>query len=143
MCRCRPRAATPGRPLGGDEGEGPQMSELARDPRHDPVLREEVVAALAIAPGERHVDATFGAGGYTRAMLAAGAEVVACDRAHDPLAEGQALVAEAGGKLTLVHGRFGEIDRLTAESGSAAVAGITSARGGTSMHRDTGNKTGK
>src|SRR3546814_14066906 len=95
MCRCRPRAATPGRPLGGDEGEGPQMSELARDPRHDPVLREEVVAALAIAPGERHVDATFGAGGYTRAMLAAGAEVIACDRDPDAIAEGPELVADA------------------------------------------------
>src|SRR3546814_11966147 len=79
MCRCRPRAATPGRPLRGDEGEGPQTSELARDPRHDPVLREEVVAALAIAPGERHVDATFGAGGCTRALLAPGAEGLARD----------------------------------------------------------------
>ena len=48
------------------------MTGLPRDPRHDPVLRDEVVAALAIGPGERHVDATFGAGGYTRAMLAAG-----------------------------------------------------------------------
>ena len=51
--------------------------DLPRDPRHDPVLREEVIAALAIAPGERHVDATFGAGGYTRAMLAAGADPAA------------------------------------------------------------------
>ena len=85
--------------------------DLPRDPRHDPVLREEVIAALAIAPGERHVDATFGAGGYTRAMLAAGAEVIACDRDPDAIAEGQALVAEADGKLMLIHGRFGEIDR--------------------------------
>ena len=30
------------------------MTDLPRDPRHDPVLREEVIAALAIAPGERH-----------------------------------------------------------------------------------------
>ncbi|KAK0305419.1 hypothetical protein LTR94_038825, partial [Friedmanniomyces endolithicus] len=63
--------------MGRNEGEGAKVTELApdlpRDPRHDPVLREEVIAALAILPGERHVDATFGAGGYTRAMLAAGA----------------------------------------------------------------------
>src|SRR3546814_7184666 len=91
------------------------MSELPRDSRHDPVLRDEVLAALAIAPDERHVDATFGAGGYTRAMLAAGAEVIACDRDPDAIAEGQALVEEAGGRLTLVHGRFGEIDRLLGE----------------------------
>ncbi len=37
------------------------MTGLSRDLRHDPVLRDEIVAALAIAPGERHVDATFGA----------------------------------------------------------------------------------
>src|SRR3546814_17786177 len=93
----------------------------------------EVIAALAIFPGERHVDATFGAGGYTRAMLAAGAEVVACDRDPDAIAEGRALVAEAGGKLTLIHGRFGEIDRLLAERGIDAVDGITFDIGVSSM----------
>lgn len=112
------------------------MSELPRDPRHDPVLRDEVIAALAIAPGERHVDATFGAGGYTRAMLAAGAAVVACDRDPDAIAEGQALVAEAGGKLTLVHGRFGEIDRLLGEHGIEAVDGVVFDIGVSSMQLD-------
>lgn len=110
--------------------------DLPRDPRHDPVLREEVIAALAILPGERHVDATFGAGGYTRAMLGAGADVVACDRDPDAIAEGQALVAEAGGKLTLIHGRFGEIDRLLAERGIDAVDGITFDIGVSSMQLD-------
>ena len=110
--------------------------DLPRDPRHDPVLREEVIAALAIAPGERHVDATFGAGGYTRAMLAAGAEVIACDRDPDAIAEGQALVAEADGKLMLIHGRFGEIDRLLAERGIDAVDGITFDIGVSSMQLD-------
>ena len=109
---------------------------LPRDPRHDPVLREEVIAALAIAPGERHVDATFGAGGYTRAMLAAGADVIACDRDPDAIAEGQALVAETGGRLMLIHGRFGEIDRLLAERGIEAVDGITFDIGVSSMQLD-------
>ena len=109
---------------------------LPRDPRHDPVLRDEVVAALAIAPGERHVDATFGAGGYTRAMLAAGADVVACDRDPDAIAEGQALVEESSGRLTLIHGRFGEIDRLLAERGIDAVDGITFDIGVSSMQLD-------
>ncbi|MGV1682268.1 16S rRNA (cytosine(1402)-N(4))-methyltransferase RsmH [Sphingopyxis sp. NJF-3] len=112
------------------------MSELPRDPRHDPVLRDEVIAALAIVPGERHVDATFGAGGYTRAMLAAGADVVACDRDPDAIAEGQALVEEAGGKLTLVRGRFGEIDRLLGERGIDAVDGIVFDIGVSSMQLD-------
>ncbi|MEO7688979.1 MAG: 16S rRNA (cytosine(1402)-N(4))-methyltransferase, partial [Sphingomonas sp.] len=58
------------------------MSDLApRTPEpHTPVLLDEVVAALAISPGERHVDATFGAGGYTRALLSLGARVFAFDR---------------------------------------------------------------
>ncbi|WP_242445983.1 16S rRNA (cytosine(1402)-N(4))-methyltransferase RsmH [Sphingopyxis lindanitolerans] len=112
--------------------------DLPRDSRHDPVLREEVIVALAIASGERHVDATFGAGGYTRAMLSAGAEVIACDRDPDAIAEGQALVAEAGGRLTLIHGRFGEIDRLLAERGIDAVDGITFDIGVSSMQIDQG-----
>lgn len=114
--------------------------DLPRDPRHDPVLREEVIAALAIAPGERHVDATFGAGGYTRAMLAAGADVVACDRDPDAIADGQALVAEAGGRLTLIRGRFGEIDRLLADYGIDAVDGITFDIGVSSMQLDQGER---
>ncbi|HMO75032.1 MAG TPA: 16S rRNA (cytosine(1402)-N(4))-methyltransferase RsmH [Sphingopyxis sp.] len=112
------------------------MSDLPRDPRHDPVLREEVVAALAIVPGECHVDATFGAGGYTRALLAAGADVVGCDRDPDAIAEGQALVDEAKGRLTLVHGRFGEIDRLLAERSIGGVDGIVFDIGVSSMQLD-------
>lgn len=130
--------------MGRNEGEGAKVTELApdlpRDPRHDPVLREEVIAALAILPGERHVDATFGAGGYTRAMLAAGAAVIACDRDPDAIAAGQALVAEADGRLTLIHGRFGEIDRLLAERGIEAVDGITFDIGVSSMQLDQGER---
>jgi len=130
--------------MGRNEGEGAKVTELApdlpRDPRHDPVLREEVIAALAILPGQRHVDATFGAGGYTRAMLAAGAAVIACDRDPDAIAAGQALVAEADGRLTLIHGRFGEIDRLLAERGIDAVDGITFDIGVSSMQLDQGER---
>src|SRR3546814_8795141 len=101
MRRGRPGAPAPRGLMGCHEREGAQVTELLpRDPRHDPVLRAEVIAALAIFPGERHVDATFGAGGYTRAMLAAGAEVVACVRDPDAIAERQALVAEADRKST-------------------------------------------
>lgn len=112
------------------------MTDLPRDPRHDPVLRDEIVAALGIARGELHVDATFGAGGYTRAMLAAGADVIACDRDPDAIAEGQALVDASEGRLRLVHGRFGEIDRLLAEQGVAEVDGIVFDIGVSSMQLD-------
>jgi 16S rRNA (cytosine1402-N4)-methyltransferase len=103
---------------------------------HNPVLCDEVVAALAIVSGERHVDATFGAGGYTRAMLAAGATVYACDRDPDALAAGQALVAESGGRLTLMAGRFAEIDRLAQAHGLDAADGIVFDIGVSSMQLD-------
>ena len=59
---------------------------------HLPVLLDEVVAALAIAPGDVVVDGTFGAGGYTAAILDAGAEVIAFDRDPDAIAEAAASV---------------------------------------------------
>ena len=58
--------------------------------RHVPVLIDEVIVALAIAPGETHVDGTFGAGGYTTAMLEAGATVHAFDQDPDAIAAGMA-----------------------------------------------------
>ena len=47
---------------------------------HIPVLLDEVVAAVDPAPGKRMADGTFGAGGYTRALLSGGARVYAFDR---------------------------------------------------------------
>ena len=103
---------------------------------HIPVLCDEVVAALAIIPGECHVDATFGAGGYTRAMLAAGARVLACDRDPDALAAGAALVAASDGRLTLMAGRFAELDRLVADEGIDTVDGVVFDIGVSSMQLD-------
>lgn len=104
--------------------------------RHIPVLLDEVIDALAIAPGERHVDATFGAGGYTRAMLAKGAEVIAFDRDPDAIAAGQALVDEADGRLTLVHAVFSSIEGELRERGKLPVDGVTMDIGVSSMQLD-------
>ena len=57
---------------------------------HIPVLLDEVIAALHPAPGSLIVDATFGAGGYTRRLLGAGATVHAFDRDPDAIAAGRA-----------------------------------------------------
>ncbi len=100
------------------------MSAAASSP-HRPVLLAEVCAALALERGPRRlVDATFGAGGYTRALLAAdpGNHVIAIDRDPTALAAGTALVAEAGGRLTLVPGRFGDLDTLVHDVGGCGVA---------------------
>jgi len=71
---------------------------------HLSVMLDEVVEAVQPAPGRLIVDATFGAGGYSRAFLAAGAEVVAFDR--DPTARRFVSQLYAGERLRLVEDRF-------------------------------------
>jgi 16S rRNA (cytosine1402-N4)-methyltransferase len=90
---------------------------------HLPVLVNEVVQGLAIVPGETHVDGTFGAGGYTRAMLGAGAgRVIGFDRDPDAIANGPTLVPDA--RLTLVHERFSQMDRALTERDLVPVDGV-------------------
>lgn len=107
------------------------MTGIPTDAPHIPVLLDEVLDALAILPGETHVDGTFGAGGYTRAMLGRGAKVIAFDRDPDAIANGQALVqAEPG--LTLVHREFSGLDQALA----APVDGVVLDIGVSSMQLD-------
>jgi 16S rRNA (cytosine1402-N4)-methyltransferase len=114
------------------------MTALANAPanRHIPVLMDEVVAALAPAEGQAIIDGTFGAGGYSRALLETGANVIAIDRDPDAIADGQAMVAEFAGRLTLVAGTFSELDRHAAEAGCAQVDGVTLDIGVSSMQLD-------
>jgi 16S rRNA (cytosine1402-N4)-methyltransferase len=107
---------------------------------HVPVLLAEVLDALAIAPGERHVDGTFGAGGYSRAMAEAGAMVFAIDRDPDAIAEGQAVVAASGGRITLVQGEYSRMQSLLAEAGITQVDGITLDIGVSSMQLDRADR---
>ncbi|BBD98504.1 16S rRNA (cytosine(1402)-N(4))-methyltransferase RsmH [Sphingobium amiense] len=101
---------------------------------HVPVLLAEVLDALAIAPGEVHVDGTFGAGGYSSAMALAGARVFAFDRDPDAIREGQA-VADAHG-IALIPGEFSRMEELLADRGVTAVAGVTLDIGVSSMQLD-------
>ena len=103
---------------------------------HVPVLLDEVIAGLAPQPGETHVDGTFGAGGYTRALLAAGANVIAFDRDPDAIAEGQQLVADSEGRLDLVPDVFSRLGEALAERGINAVDGVTFDVGVSSMQLD-------
>ncbi|HVY50238.1 MAG TPA: 16S rRNA (cytosine(1402)-N(4))-methyltransferase RsmH [Devosia sp.] len=81
---------------------------------HVPVLLAEVLAALAPLEGAHIVDGTFGAGGYSRALLQAGAIVTAIDR--DPLVRPFAdqLIAEYPSRFSFLGGSFGRIDELAA-----------------------------
>jgi 16S rRNA (cytosine1402-N4)-methyltransferase len=114
------------------------IAPAASGERHVPVLRDEVIAALAPTAGETHIDGTFGAGGYSRALLAQGAMVIAIDRDPDAIRDGQALVEEADGRLTLVAGRFSELDNVAARCGAALVDGVTLDIGVSSMQLDEG-----
>ncbi|GAA0285025.1 16S rRNA (cytosine(1402)-N(4))-methyltransferase RsmH [Alteraurantiacibacter aestuarii] len=105
---------------------------------HVPVLLDEVLAALAIAPGDVVIDATFGAGGYTRAFLDAGATVHAFDRDPDAIEAGHgwAETKEQPPRLVLHPRRFSEMVEAMAEVGIAQVDGIAMDIGVSSMQLD-------
>ena len=106
---------------------------------HVPVLVSEVIAALAIREGETVVDGTFGAGGYTRAMLGAGAgRVIGFDRDPDAIQAGRSLVPDP--RLTLVNERFSLMDRVLADHGISAVDAIALDIGVSSMQLDRANR---
>jgi 16S rRNA (cytosine1402-N4)-methyltransferase len=91
-------------------GHGDDINAVGGSVRHIPVLLGEVLEALAPAEGAIIIDGTFGAGGYTRAILATGASVVAIDRDPDAIAAGRELEAQSGGRLKLVQAPFSTLD---------------------------------
>ena len=103
---------------------------------HVPVLLNEVIAGLAPRAGETHVDGTFGAGGYTKAILDSGARVIAFDRDPDAIRDGSVLADESGGRLTLVPERFSRMGQALAERGVTEVDGVTLDIGVSSMQLD-------
>jgi 16S rRNA (cytosine1402-N4)-methyltransferase len=107
------------------------------DVAHRPVLLSEVIDALSLRDGGIYVDGTFGAGGYSRAMLdAAACSVYGIDRDPTAIASGQKLVQEYDGRLTLLEGCYGDMDQLLAERGVESVDGIALDLGVSSMQLD-------
>jgi 16S rRNA (cytosine1402-N4)-methyltransferase len=95
-------------------GRGDEDHLAAGGPaQHIPVLRDEVLAIAAPREGGLYLDATFGAGGYSRALLATpGARVLALDRDPAAIAAGASLAAEAHGRLFLVEARFSQLTEV-------------------------------
>ena len=111
----------------------------AKQAPHVPVLVSDVVAALQIQGGETAVDGTFGAGGYTRAMLAAGAgRVIGFDRDPDAIEMGKSLVPNP--RLALVQENFSQMDRVLAERGIGPVDAIALDIGVSSMQLDRADR---
>jgi 16S rRNA (cytosine1402-N4)-methyltransferase len=106
--------------------------------RHVPVLLAEVCEALDVARGGVFLDGTFGGGGYTQAILDADARnrVVAIDRDPDAIAAGAALVAKAGGRLTLVQGRFADLGDIAISAARDGLDGVVLDIGVSSMQVD-------
>lgn len=118
-------------------GSGDGKTEAAGGPaRHVPVLLAEVCEALNAGRGGLYVDGTFGAGGYTRGILAshAGTSVIGIDRDPSAIRRGEMLVRQARGRVSLVEGRFGNLDELVAQW--APVDGVVLDIGVSSMQLD-------
>ncbi len=119
----------------------PQTGYNAPAP-HIPVMLDEVIAALAPAPGAVIVDATFGAGGYTRRLLDAGAQVHAFDRDPDAIAAGSAWPEATAQppRLVLHPRRFSEMVDALLGVGVAQVDGLVMDVGVSSMQLDQAHR---
>lgn len=105
--------------------------------RHIPVMLREVLSQLSPKDGALYIDGTFGAGGYTRAILeAANCKVIGIDRDQSAIAAGASLVQEFSGRLTLVEDRFSRLDEVAHTLGHEHVDGIVLDVGVSSMQID-------
>jgi 16S rRNA (cytosine1402-N4)-methyltransferase len=105
--------------------------------RHVPVLGRAAIEALKVRDGGVYVDGTFGAGGYSRAILdAADTQVIAIDRDQSAIAGSLDLVASAHGRLTVVEDRFSRLDLVAEKFGHQQVDGVVLDIGVSSMQLD-------
>jgi 16S rRNA (cytosine1402-N4)-methyltransferase len=103
--------------------------------RHIPVLASRAIEWLAVKPGCLYVDATFGGGGYTRAILQTpGTRVIGIDRDRSAIAAGASLVEAARGRLDLVEDRFSNLDSIVV--GANKADGVVFDLGVSSMQLD-------
>jgi len=105
--------------------------------RHIPVLGRPTVDLLNVRAGAIYVDATFGAGGHTRAILgAANCTVIAIDRDANAVTRGADLVRSARGRLVLLEGKFSNLQAIVRNCGYEAIDGVVFDLGVSSMQLD-------
>ena len=108
---------------------------------HIPVLKDEVILALSPKDNEVFIDGTFGAGGYTRAVLEiADCKVYAIDRDPWAIKIGQAMEREFPGRLKVLEGQYSNMVDLMAAENISSVDGITLDIGVSSMQIDDGER---
>lgn len=109
--------------------------------RHIPVMLSEVLAALDPKDGEVFVDGTFGAGGYSEAILArANCKIIAIDRDPEAFRLSGALAEKYPGRLLAVLGRYSEMEAIAASEGFTAVDGVALDLGVSSMQIDSAER---
>lgn len=117
--------------------EAGQPASAGGPARHIPVLGREAIEFLNPRAAGVYIDGTFGAGGYSRAILdIGGTQVIGIDRDARAVARGADLVAAASGRLTLTQDRFSELDRIAQELGHETVDGVVLDLGVSSMQLD-------
>src|SRR4029079_6014869 len=123
--------------MAGSDGD----SVAGGSARHVPVLGRPALEMLNVRDGGIYIDGTFGAGGYSRAILAAAdAQVIAIDRDQSAVADGMDLVQSANGRLTLVEDRFSALDRVAEKFGHRSVDGVVLDLGVSSMQLDQADR---
>jgi 16S rRNA (cytosine1402-N4)-methyltransferase len=103
------------------------MPAIARTSAHVPVLRDEVLDALAVKAGGTYLDGTVGGGGHAGMILAASSpdgRLLGLDRDPAALARAGRRLAAYGTRSTLVHGSFADLERLADEHGFDRFDGV-------------------
>lgn len=119
----------------------PPSPPVSESGSHIPVLLDAVLAALMPRDDATYVDGTFGGGGYSAALLgAARCRVLGIDRDPEAIHRGGALVADHPGKLQLVEGRFGEMERLVRATTEDPIAGVALDLGVSSRQLDSAER---
>lgn len=122
----------------GGGAEGASLGPAEKPPRHIPVLVSEVLQTLVPKDGETYIDGTFGAGGYTRAILqAANCNVLALDRDPNAILGAEPMLAKFGSRLTLVQSPFAQLDYVARDAlGDVQPDGVVLDIGVSSMQID-------
>ena len=135
------------RPAGGRKRGLLMTKDKAAAPAgHIPVMPAEVLAAVTAAlgcagaggalTGQRVIDGTFGAGGYSRALLAAGAQVLGLDRDPQAVRAGRELEEASGGRFTIMETEFSKLDDAAAAAGFMPADAVVLDIGVSSMQLD-------
>src|SRR5579884_221215 len=132
----------PGQPSGHRRPAGTVRDLDMEALRHEPVLLDEALQALAVRPGRRYVDCTLGCGGHALAVADGGGDVLGLDadpeaiaavraRIEAPQAGGTASVSSraasqrrGGGRIVLVQAYFDRLEEIAAEHGFVPAGGV-------------------